>query len=77
MAKKTDPRDNAAQHARFIIAARQLGCNEDEAAFRDVLRKVAQHKPKDAPKPGKSPKRVKATNAGWEKRWGCAGRRRH
>ena len=64
MMKRKVPEDQVSQSRRFIETARTLGCNENEDAFRDVLRKVAQHKPKDAPKPGRSPKRVKATNAG-------------
>ena len=50
--------DKASQGDRFIETARQLGCNEDEGAFRDMLRKVGQHKPKPLkPAPGKPPKR--------------------
>lgn len=54
------------QHERFIETARALGCNEDEGAFRDVLRKVAQHKSKDRVKPPQPspPKRAKATDNG-------------
>lgn len=40
------------QHDRFKQLARELGCDEDEAAFEEALRKVAQspHQPKREPK---------------------------
>ncbi len=31
---------------RFREAARQLGCDEDEAAFDEKLTRIAKHKPK-------------------------------
>jgi hypothetical protein len=34
------------QVERFIEAARQLGCDEDEKAFEEKLKKIAGHKPK-------------------------------
>jgi len=40
----TKPPDNS-QHDRFKQLARELGCDEDEAAFEEALRKVAQSKP--------------------------------
>jgi hypothetical protein len=45
MSRKPDSLD---QHDRFKQLARELGCDEDEAAFEEALRKVAQSKP--APK---------------------------
>ena len=33
------------QSNAFIEAARELGCDEDEAHFNATLKKVAQHKP--------------------------------
>ena len=45
------------QHERFKQLARELGCDEDEAAFEAALRKVAtsgpapKHEPKKAEKP--------------------------
>ena len=36
-----------AQSRRFIEAARELGCDEDEAAFDEKLRKVGAPKPPD------------------------------
>ena len=36
-----------AQVERFKEAARQLGCDEDEAAFDEKLKVIARQKPKD------------------------------
>jgi hypothetical protein len=33
------------QEERFKLAARELGCDEDDAHFDDALKKVARHKP--------------------------------
>jgi hypothetical protein len=46
--KTTEP---ASQSDRFKEAARELGCDEDEAHFEEKLKKVAGHKPTDAPPP--------------------------
>ncbi len=35
---------------RFREMAKQLECDEDEAAFRDKLRVIAKQKPKEEPK---------------------------
>lgn len=35
----------SSQHARFVNAARELGCDEDEAAFDKVLKKIASAPP--------------------------------
>jgi hypothetical protein len=40
----------AAQHKKFVETARALGCDEDEAAFREKLRVIARQKSKDEPK---------------------------
>jgi len=37
--------DNKAQSERFIAAAREAGCSEDEAVFDENLKKIARHKP--------------------------------
>ena len=37
--------DQAAQSARFIEAARELGCDESPVAFEAAVKKVARHKP--------------------------------
>jgi len=43
---------SSAQAQRFIDAARELGCDEDEARFDAALKKVASAPPpKDTPKP--------------------------
>lgn len=44
---------DASQSQRFIETARGLGCDEDEAAFRQRLRVIARQKPKDEPKSAK------------------------
>jgi hypothetical protein len=53
--RKPRPDNAKAQHERFIETARQLGCDEDEAAFDAKLRVIARQKPKDEPKPRKRP----------------------
>jgi len=35
----------AGQSQRFIEAARELGCDEDESHFEEKLKKIARHKP--------------------------------
>ncbi len=39
--------DNDKQVSRFKETARQLGCDEDEAAFDEKLGKIARHKPEE------------------------------
>jgi hypothetical protein len=39
---KPDPE----QYKRFVETARELGCDEDEAAFEEKLRRIATVKPK-------------------------------
>jgi hypothetical protein len=41
----TNPAD-VAQRERFIETARALGCDEDEAAFEEKLKRIATTKPK-------------------------------
>ena len=44
------------QSERFVDAARHLGADEDEAAFKAKLAQVARQKPKgDVPEPPKEP----------------------
>ncbi len=50
MSNKRSP--DGEQSARFIEAARQLGADEDEAAFKAKLAQIARQKPKgDVPEP--------------------------
>ena len=49
---KTKPSDKA-QRQRFIEAAREVGASEDEAVFRENLKRLAQHKPKEEREPQK------------------------
>jgi hypothetical protein len=49
-------KQNRNQTQRFIEKARELGCDEDEAAFDARLRKIAKATPSPAPEK-KKPKR--------------------
>lgn len=49
---------DAAQAARFIEAARELGCDESPYAFEDAVKKFARHKPVEKP-PKTAPARPK------------------
>jgi hypothetical protein len=52
--------DAKSQIDRFRETARELGCDEDEAAFRDKLRVIARREPKAGPiSPAKSAPRKK------------------
>ena len=42
---KSSSRSDSEQSARFIEAARELGCNESPDAFEAAVKKVARHKP--------------------------------
>ncbi len=42
---KTKVSPDEAQSARFIEAARELGCDESPEAFEAAVKKVARHKP--------------------------------
>ena len=48
-ARKPRPSDGKTQSERFIEMARELGCDEDEAAFREKLGQIARHKPAGVP----------------------------
>jgi hypothetical protein len=43
-------KNDGEQRDRFIDTVRELGCNEDEAAFEEKLRKIARQRPKPEPK---------------------------
>jgi hypothetical protein len=45
MAKATKPKRESDQIHAFRKAARELGADENEERFKDVLRRVAKHKP--------------------------------
>lgn len=47
------------QSSRFVAAARELCCDEDEASFREKLAKIARRKPKDSAAKAVRPKRTK------------------
>ena len=51
---KTKVSPDEAQSARFIEAARELGCDESPGAFEAAVKKVARHKTIE-PKPAKGP----------------------
>lgn len=46
MAVRPKQKAGKTQSERFIEAARALGCDEDEAAFDEKLKRIAQAKPK-------------------------------
>jgi hypothetical protein len=48
--------DKESQRQRFIETARELGCDEDEAAFEEKLKRIATAKPKPKSKPQKTRK---------------------
>jgi hypothetical protein len=52
MSKSTPKSSDAEQSRRFIETARELGCDEDEAAFEEKLKRIATAKPK--PRAGKN-----------------------
>jgi hypothetical protein len=54
--QQTKTQDHRTQSQRFIDKARELGCDEDEAAFKEKLKVIARQKPKTVPPPAKSPK---------------------
>ena len=43
--KSESKADKPTQHDRFVEAARELGCDEDEAAFDEKLKVIARQKP--------------------------------
>jgi hypothetical protein len=51
---KTATRDNANQAKRFVEAAREAGCSEDEAEIRENMTRIAKAKSK-ATKPTTAP----------------------
>jgi hypothetical protein len=55
---KPDPFDGLPQIERFKAMARELGCDEDEDAFKAKLGQVMRHRPKVEPR--KQPKKTGA-----------------
>jgi hypothetical protein len=53
--RKAETKDKTDQRKRFIAAAREAGCSEDEAVFDENLKKITRHKPPPnaLPKPTK------------------------
>ena len=51
--KRGEKSDNKEQSRRFIEAARELGCDDNEEQFKETLRVVAKHRrtPKRARRP--------------------------
>jgi hypothetical protein len=48
-------KDQSSQADRFIETARELGCDEDEAAFEEKLKRIATAKPRATKKKTKGP----------------------
>ena len=64
MPARKPPDPNAKpQIEKFREMARELGCDEDEAAFDAVLRQVVLHKPKEEPAPIKGTRSAKKRNS--------------
>ena len=55
-ARKPRPADAKPQSERFAEMARELGCDEDEAAFKEKLGHIARYRPESGAKPPKPPK---------------------
>jgi hypothetical protein len=58
MANKPKTEKLSAQSRKFIEAAKELGCAEDEAGFDEIVKKVAKAPP---PRKDEKPKADKAT----------------
>lgn len=58
MPSAKNPAHPDAQSQRFIEAARALGADEDEAAFKVKLSQIARHKPKADVPPAPEPERA-------------------
>ena len=54
MAKNRGPTMDQSQRDKFVDKARELGADEDEAAFEDKLKRIARAGPQ--PKPGERKK---------------------
>jgi hypothetical protein len=48
-ARKKPDLDDKSQAERFNDMAREVGCDEDEAAVKEALSHIARHKPKSVP----------------------------
>jgi hypothetical protein len=59
MKPKTKPLPSENQLAKFKKAAREIGCDEDEAAFEERLRRIAKAPPPTDHKPKKKKSRSK------------------
>jgi len=57
--KKPTPEDAASQSARFIEAARKLGCDESPEAFEAAVKKVARQKVPTVSEQPANPRRLK------------------
>lgn len=49
----------SSQHARFVDAARDLGCDDDEAAFDKALKRIASAPPPKSVEKRKTKKRAR------------------
>jgi hypothetical protein len=57
MTNDSSKHNDSSQAERFREAARSLGADEDEAAFKTKLAVIARQKPKDEPKAPKRPRK--------------------
>jgi hypothetical protein len=49
MKKPAPKKDERPQRERFIETAGELGCDDDEAAFDEKLKRIAKRRPKPTP----------------------------
>lgn len=61
-ARKPLPPDAKPQSERFIEMAHELGCDEDEAAFKAKLAGIVQHKPSPGPQSAQRGKRGRSAS---------------
>ncbi len=64
MPSKSKDVEGKSQRERFIETARELGCDEDEAAFDEKLKRIATAKPKPVAATPKRKPRSRATGKG-------------
>jgi hypothetical protein len=58
MSTKKQPRPDQTQSRKFIEAARELGCDEDESAFDEIVKKAAKAPPPRQDEKAKPKKRL-------------------
>jgi hypothetical protein len=62
--KQTSKHSASSQYQEFVKAARELGCDDDEAHFEEKLKKIARHKPPKDREAGAPQGNTKQSKAG-------------